>query len=41
VHHTAIDAEGYRSLKENQQVEFEISNESKGLRAANVRVVSN
>ncbi|HEX8236996.1 MAG TPA: cold-shock protein [Abditibacteriaceae bacterium] len=41
VHHTAIDSEGYRSLKENQQVEFEISNESKGLRAANVRVVSN
>jgi CspA family cold shock protein len=41
VHHTAIDAEGYRSLKENQQVEFEISKESKGLRAANVRVVSN
>ena len=41
VHHTAIDAEGYRSLKENQQVEFEISNEAKGLRAAYVRVVSN
>ncbi len=40
VHHTAIDAEGYRSLKEGQTVEFEISKEQKGLRAANVRVSS-
>ena len=40
VHHTAIDAEGYRSLKEGQTVEFEISKEQKGLRAANVKVSS-
>lgn len=38
VHHSAIIADGYRTLKEGQQVDFEISTESKGLRAANVRV---
>ena len=37
VHHSAIEADGYRSLKEGQQVTFEISKEAKGLRAANVR----
>jgi len=39
VHHSAIEADGYRSLKEGQQVTFEISKEAKGLRAANVRPV--
>lgn len=38
VHHTAIMADGYRTLKEGQRVEFEISKEPKGLRAANVKV---
>lgn len=38
VHHSAIQADGYRTLKEGQQVEFEISREAKGLRAANVKV---
>jgi CspA family cold shock protein len=38
VHHSAINADGYRSLKEGQAVEFEISTEQKGLRAANVTV---
>ena len=38
VHHSAIEAEGYRSLKEGQMVEFEITKEQKGLRAANVRI---
>lgn len=38
VHHSAIDADGYRSLQEGQKVTFEITNESKGLRAANVKV---
>jgi len=38
VHHTAIMADGYRSLKEGQRVDFEISKESKGLRAANVKI---
>lgn len=38
VHHTAILSDGYRTLKEGQQVEFEISKENKGLRAANVKL---
>lgn len=38
VHHSAIEADGYRSLQEGQKVTFEITNESKGLRAANVKV---
>jgi CspA family cold shock protein len=38
VHHSAIEADGYRTLKEGQSVEFEISREAKGLRAANVKV---
>ena len=38
VHHSAILADGYRSLKEGQTVEFEITKESKGLRAANVKI---
>jgi CspA family cold shock protein len=37
VHHSAILADGYRTLKEGQSVDFEISQENKGLRAANVR----
>ncbi len=40
VHHAAIEADGYRSLKEGQQVEFEVRQEAKGLRAANVRPIS-
>lgn len=38
VHYSAIQTDGYKSLKEGQQVEFEISQENKGLRAANVKV---
>jgi CspA family cold shock protein len=38
VHHSAIEADGYRSLQEGQKVTFEITNESKGLRAANVKI---
>jgi len=37
VHHSAIEAEGYRSLKEGQVVDFDVTKEQKGLRAANVR----
>ena len=37
VHHSAIVSDGYRTLREGQQVEFEISKEAKGLRAAEVR----
>ena len=37
VHHTAIVAEGFRSLAEGQEVEFEVVQGPKGLQAANVR----
>ena len=40
VHYQAIEAEGYRSLKEGQQVEFEVTKEAKGLRASSVRVLN-
>ena len=38
VHHTAIVAEGIRSLAEGQQVEFDITEGPKGLQATNVRL---
>ena len=36
VHHTAIVAEGFRSLTEGDKVQFEIVKGPKGLQAANV-----
>src|SRR5262249_8228555 len=39
VHFSAIQAEGYRSLDENQRVEFDIAQGPKGLQAENVRVI--
>jgi len=36
VHHTAIVAEGFRSLSEGDQVQFEVVKGPKGLQAANV-----
>lgn len=36
VHHTAIKTEGYRTLEEGQQVEFDIVQSPKGEQAANV-----
>ncbi len=36
VHHTAIQGEGYRSLEEGQDVEFEIQKGPKGDQAVNV-----
>jgi CspA family cold shock protein len=37
VHHSAIQAEGFRSLAEGEAVEFEVTRGPKGLQAANVR----
>ncbi|AKU92161.1 cold-shock protein [Vulgatibacter incomptus] len=37
VHHTAISAEGFRSLNEGDRVEFEVVQGPKGLQAANVQ----
>jgi len=36
VHHTAIQAEGYRSLNEGDEVEFSASRGPKGLQATEV-----
>jgi cold shock protein len=37
VHHTAIQMDGFRTLKEGEQVEFDVTQGPKGLQAANVR----
>jgi CspA family cold shock protein len=37
VHFSAIQADGYRSLDENQRVEFDVQPGQKGPQAANVR----
>ena len=39
-HHTAIVADGFRSLAEGQKVEFEVKKGPKGLQAANVRPIA-
>lgn len=39
VHYSAIEMNGYRSLEEGQQVEFEVTEGPKGLQAASVRPV--
>lgn len=39
VHFSAINMEGYRRLKEGQQVEFTIEEGPKGKQAANVSIV--
>ncbi|HSF81896.1 MAG TPA: cold shock domain-containing protein [Anaerolineales bacterium] len=36
VHYTAIQGQGFRTLKEGQQVEFSIEEGPKGLQASNV-----
>ena len=37
VHYSSIQVEGYRSLSQGQDVEFEITKVPKGLQAANVK----
>ncbi|ABK53789.1 cold-shock DNA-binding protein family [Acidothermus cellulolyticus 11B] len=39
VHYSAIQGEGYRTLAENQRVDFEITQGQKGPQAANVRPI--
>jgi cold shock protein len=39
VHHSEIQSEGYRSLDENQRVEFEIAQGAKGPQAVGVTAV--
>ena len=39
VHFSAIQSSGYRSLEDNQRVEFEVTAGQKGPRAENVRVI--
>ncbi|MGH8868093.1 MAG: cold-shock protein [Actinomycetes bacterium] len=39
VHFSAIAADGYRTLEENQRVEFEVTQGQKGLQAESVRVI--
>ncbi|MCW2751208.1 MAG: cold-shock protein [Aeromicrobium sp.] len=36
-HFSAIQSSGYRSLDENQKVEFDVEQGQKGLQAANIR----
>lgn len=39
VHHTAIQMDGFKSLSEEQQVEFSVEQGDKGLQAVDVRPV--
>jgi len=38
-HFSAISASGFRSLEENQRVEFDVQQGQKGPQAANIRVI--
>jgi cold shock protein len=39
VHHSAIVAEGFRSLRDNQRVSYDEEADTKGPRAVNVQVI--
>lgn len=41
VHHTAIQADGFRTLTEGQKVEFDTQKGPKGTSAVNVRAIYN
>jgi cold shock protein len=38
-HYSAISSDGFRSLEENQRVEFDVERGQKGLQAANIRLI--
>jgi cold shock protein len=40
VHHSSITGEGFKSLREGDEVEFEVTQGQKGPQATNVKVVS-
>ncbi len=40
VHHSAIEAEGFKSLREGERVEFEVVQGEKGPAAQNVRKIA-
>ena len=40
VHYSAISGEGYRSLEENQQVEFTVTQGNKGPQAQDVTILT-
>ena len=39
VHHTSIQGEGFKSLREGQEVEFEVQDGPKGPQAVNVKAL--
>ena len=39
VHHSAIEADGYRSLQDNQRVEYNVTQGAKGPQAEQVRLI--
>ncbi len=39
VHYTAIQGDGFRTLKEGQEVEFNVERGPKGLQASNVTIL--
>lgn len=39
VHHSGIQADGFRTLAENQKVEFDMVQSDKGPKATNVRII--
>jgi CspA family cold shock protein len=40
VHHSAIQGQGFKSLKEGDEVEFEVTKGPKGPQASNLRIIS-